>query len=105
MHVKLDGKLNPRNLEQIIGPFMQFLEREGITQIDEISISLRVWRGEARAQLVNADARIVSLAIPAEAIIERGIASEFALPKHLKLRNRPDELDHDGFAMFWGRDD
>ncbi|GFE77880.1 hypothetical protein NTCA1_55290 [Novosphingobium sp. TCA1] len=105
MHLKFTGKLRPSSLEQITGPLMEFLEREGITRIDEISLNLRAWRGDVRTQIINADARIVSLTIPAEEIVERGIPSTFALPKHLQLRDRPDELDHDGFAMFWGRDD
>lgn len=90
MHLKFNGKLSPSSLEQITGPLMEFLEREGITQIDEVSLNLRAWRGEVRTQIINADARIVSLSIPAEEILERGIPSTFALPKHLQLRDRPD---------------
>lgn len=105
MHVKLDGTLHPIDLNQITQPLMEFLESEGITRIDGISLSLQAWRGDVRTQIVNPDARIVSLTIPAEAIVSRGIPSKFALPKHLQLRDRPAELDQDGFAMFWGRDD
>lgn len=46
-----------------------------------------------------------TLGIDAERIVSSGKPINFVLPMNLHMRDRPDKLDEDGFAMFMGRYD
>jgi len=95
------GEIAVSDLEVELQPLLELLRREGLDRITGLQVSFLGWRGDARCQIVDHEARI------SEVVFEKDDDSQGVRRARsgVTLRNRPDDLDFSPLAVMFGHDD